>query len=220
MCCIVEQLADCLLLVNCSATMADAYAEPAQEEWLDVLHACLQHAVGPLELTILSSSSKWLQQRCVNYFKGSQDFRAALLLRGVEACSTAAFLGGPAHPGSRTFSQAQQLRALQWLLVTCFTPSQLLEASPRLLGVRNVSLQAAELVVAAGMQVQFTVEQLLETAHSRLEGFETWVQADKAWHIPTGLPPAFEAVCCISSAQLQAAFKVRVKSKQCQQLWL
>jgi hypothetical protein len=92
--------------------------------------------------------------------------------------------------------------ALQWLLhqpgITALTVNQ---CTQQLLAIRGVPHAAAWALVAAGLRMQITGQQLLQAAYSCVDGLEVWVEAFDSAGVPqqewaADLPPGMRHVCC------------------------
>jgi hypothetical protein len=101
------------------------------------------------------------------------------------------------------------VNGLQWLLhqpgITALTVNQ---CRQQLLAIRCVPLAAAQALVAAGLRMQITGQQLVQAAHSCVEGLEVWVEAFDSAGVPqqewaADLPLGMQHVCCFRKVPKQ-----------------
>jgi hypothetical protein len=94
------------------------------------------------------------------------------------------------------------LQSLQWLLrqpgITALTVNQ---CAQQLLAIRCAPLAAAQALVAAGLRMQITRQQLVQAAYSCVEGLEVWVAAFDSAGVPqrewaADLPLGMRHMCC------------------------
>jgi hypothetical protein len=169
-------------------------AELQQQHAAAALDICIQRHIAAEDTVRLWCSSRLMQQLCCARIS------RALLMRSVEAA--AADAAGPAAAGAAGGEQRNSVAALRWLLrQPGMTASIINQAAQQLLAIRCVPLAAAEALVAAGLRMQITGQQLVDAAYSCVEGFEVWVAAfDSTWVLQqewaADLPEEMQHVCC------------------------
>jgi hypothetical protein len=154
-----------------------------QQQAAATLDICIQHHLAAEDIARLWCSSRALQQLC------SARLSSAVLVRSVEAAaaaaadaagSAAADAAGPAAEEARN-----SMAALRWLLrqpgITALTVNQ---CAQQLLAIRCVPLAAAQALVAAGLRMQITGQQLVQAAYSCVEGLKVWVAAFDSAGLP------------------------------------
>jgi hypothetical protein len=166
-----------------------ASAELQQQQAAAALDICIQHHLAAEDITRLWCSSRSLQQLC------SARLSSAVLVRSVAAAAA----GLEAAPAA---AEDRSMVSLQWLLrqpeLTAMTVNQ---CRQQLLGIRCVPSAAAEALVAAGLRMQITGQQLVEAAYSCVEGLDVWVAAFDSAAVPqqewaADLPLGMRHMCC------------------------
>jgi hypothetical protein len=166
-------------------------SEELQQQAAAALDICVQHHLAAEHTARLCCSSRALQQLC------SPLLSRVVLVRSVEAAAAAAAdAAGPAAEAGNSMA------ALRWLLrqpqITALTVNQ---CGQQLLAIPCVPLAAAQALVAAGLRVQLTGQQLVQAANSCLEGLEVWVAAFDSAGVPqqewaADLPMGMVHMCC------------------------
>jgi hypothetical protein len=165
-----------------------------QQHTAAALDICIQHHLAAEDIVRLWCSSIMMQQLC------SARISRALLVRSVEAA--AADAAGPAAAPAAGGEQCNSVAALRWLLrQPGMITSDINQAAQQLLAIRCVPLPAAEALVAAGLRMQITGQQLVDAAYSCVEGLEVWVAAFDSAGVPqqewaADLPQEMQHVCC------------------------
>jgi hypothetical protein len=94
------------------------------------------------------------------------------------------------------------MAALGWLLCQPGITAQTInKCRQQLLAIPCVPLAAAKALIAAGLRMQITGQQLVEAAYSCMEGLEVWVAAFASAGVPrqewaADLAPGMRHVCC------------------------
>jgi hypothetical protein len=97
--------------------------------------------------------------------------------------------------------------ALQWLLrQPAITAQMVNKCAQQLLAICCVPLAAAEALVAAGLRMQITGQQLVEAAYSCVAGLDVWVAAFDSAGVPrqewaANLPLGMRHLCCLVTCQ-------------------
>jgi hypothetical protein len=188
-------------------------AELEQQQAAAALDICIQHHLAAEGIARLWCSSRSLQQLC------SPLLSSAVLVRSVEAAAAAAAViaGAAAPPAAEAHNS---LAALQWLLrqprITAATVSQ---CAQQLLAIPCVPLAAAQALVAAGLRMQITGQQLVQAAYSCVEGLEVWVAAFDSAGVPhqewaADLPLGMLHMCCGRKVPQQVCVQLDQLHKQ------
>jgi hypothetical protein len=164
-------------------------AELRQQQAAAALDTCIQHHLAAEDIARLWCSSRSLQQLCIPLLS------SAVLVRSVEAAAHSA-------AAAQAAGALNSVAALQWLLrqpgITALTVNQ---CARQLLAIPCVPLAAAQALVAAGLRMQITGQQLVPAAYSCVEGLEVWVAAFDSAGVPqqewaADLPLGMQHVCC------------------------
>jgi hypothetical protein len=176
-----------------------------QQQAAAALAICIQHHLAAEDIVRLWCSSRVLQHQC------SSLLGSAVLVRSVKATAAAAAEASrPWQPAAATTAKERNsVAALQWLLhqpgITAVTLNQ---CGQQLLVVHCVPLAAAKALVAAGLRMQITGQQLVQAAYSCVEGLEVWVAAFDSAGVPqqewaADLPLGMQHVCCFRKVPQQ-----------------
>jgi hypothetical protein len=169
-----------------------------QQQAEAALDICITHHLAAEDIVRLWCSSRSLQQLC------SARLNSAVLVRSVEAAAAAAsaaavIAGAAAAPSAE---ERYSMVALQWLLrqpgMTLLMVNQCAQQLP---AIPCVPLAAAHALVAAGLRMQITGQQLAQAAYSCVEGLEVWVAAFDSAGVPqqewaADLPLGMVHMCC------------------------
>uniref|UniRef100_A0A383VVR9 Uncharacterized protein n=1 Tax=Tetradesmus obliquus TaxID=3088 RepID=A0A383VVR9_TETOB len=157
----------------------------------EALDICIQHYFAAEDTLRLWASSRPLQQLVSSRISGS------LLLRSVAAVAQQA----AAADCDDYDADYSSMKALHSLLRRPETSADVInQCSQQLLAIPGVPLAAAKALVAAGLRVQVTGQQLVERAYLCFEGLGVWVEAFSAAGVPLAewaaeLPAELLMVC-------------------------
>jgi hypothetical protein len=175
-----------------------------QQQAAAALDICIQHHLAAEDIARLWCSNRTLQHQF------SALLSSAVLLRSVEATAAAAATADPWQQAAAPRAEERNcVAALQWLLhqpgITAPTVNQ---CKQQLLAIRCVPLAAAQALVAAGLRMQITGQQLVQAAYSCVEGLEVWVAAFDSAGVPqqewaADLPLGMQHVCCLREVPRQ-----------------
>jgi hypothetical protein len=187
--------------------------ELQQQQAAAALDICIQHQLAAEDIVRLWCSSRALQQLCGALLS------SAVLVRSVEASAADAVAAAAdiaaADPDAAppAAEERNSMAALCWLLrqpqITALMVNQ---CRQQLLAIPNMPLAAAQALVAAGLRMQITGQQLVQAAYSCVQGLEVWVAAfDSAW-VPqqewaADLPLGMQHVCCHREVPMQVCWQ-------------
>jgi hypothetical protein len=188
-------------------------SEELQQQPAAALDVCIQHHLAAENIVRLRCSSRALQQLC------SARLSSAVLVRSVKAAAVAADAAvADAAVADAADTAAPEdcnsVVALRWLLrqpgITALTVNQCVQ---QLLAIPCVPLAAAQALVAAGLRMQITGQQLVQAAYSCVEGLEVWVAAFVSARVPqqewaAALPLGMVHMCCFREPPDQVRIRV------------
>jgi hypothetical protein len=181
------------------------------EQAVAALDICIQHHLAAESIVRLWCSSKALQQLCCA-LPGSAVLVRSVEAAAAEAADAAAAAADAAAPGAAPAGEERNsVAALRWLLhqpgITAQTVNQ---CRQQLLAIPCVPLAAAKALVAAGLRMQITGQQLTEAAYSCVEGLEVWVAAFDSAGVPQQ-----EWAADLSLGMRHVCFQYRVPKQVC-----